>query len=133
MCQYRLIDISTFCGLSQSSIFQYFFHTVVPFPIDLMSTEALSKALYKGNIKAVLLDAYVAAQSPSYFPKSKARVNKILKSTKAFGFVPGQAMTNDDALIKCFRNYVEQNKQAISVDVENSTKTLEVESHFFPI
>ena len=92
----------------------------------LMSAEELSNGLYNAKFKAVLLDSYVAAQSPDYFPKTKARVNKIIKSSKAFGFVPGQTMTNDDALIKCFRNYVEQNKQSISEAVEKATKTLEV-------
>ncbi|XP_065070746.1 uncharacterized protein LOC135695552 [Rhopilema esculentum] len=93
-----------------------------------VSAELLSQALYRTNIKAVLLDSYVAAQPPKYFPKTKARVNKIFKTTKAYGFVPGQTLTADDTLIKCFRNYVEQNKQYISTAVENTTQTLEEES-----
>ena len=91
-----------------------------------MSAEELSTSLYNNKFKAALLDSYVAAQSPDYFPSSKSRVNKIIKSAKAFGFVPGQTMTSNDALIKCFRNYVEQNKQLISEDVEKATKTLAV-------
>jgi len=89
-----------------------------------MSAEELSTGLYNNKFKAALLDSYVAAQSPDYFPNTKSRVNKIIKSAKAFGFVPGQTMTSNDALIKCFRNYVEQNKQLISEDVEKATKTL---------
>ena len=95
-----------------------------------MTAEELSTGLYNAKFKAVLLDAYVAAQSPDYFPKAKARVNKIIKTTKAFGFVPGRTITNDDTLIKCFRNYVEQNKQSISKDVEEATKTLEVSNQY---
>ena len=95
-----------------------------------MSAELLSHALYRTNIKAALLDSYVAAQPPKYFPKSQARVNKIFKTTKAYGFVPGQTLTADNTLIKCFRNYVEQNKQSISTAVENTTQTLEVKSIF---
>ena len=97
----------------------------------MLSPEALSSGLYNGKVKAVLLDAYVAAQSPDHFPKEKARVNKVIKTTKAFGFVPGQTMTNDDALIKCFRNFVEQNKQWISKVVENATGTIEVNTAFY--
>ena len=98
--------------------------------LDYTSYEALSSALQSKTVKAVLIDSFVAAQRPNLFGSDKARVNKIIKSTKAYGFVPGKALTADDNLIKCFRSYVEQSKQAISADVEANTNTLTVSMIF---
>eukprot|EP00794_Sanderia_malayensis_P018225 gene18225-20043_t len=90
--------------------------------------EAMSSALKTKKVKAVLIDSYVAAHHPSLFGSPKARVNKIIKGTKTYGFVVPNDNSIKSSAITCFRNYASQQTQSISSDVAANTQTLQVSS-----
>ncbi len=86
----------------------------------------MSAALANAKVKGLLIDANVAAHRPSLFGSSIARVNKIVKGTKSYGFVVPNTKEVNAKAIKCFRSYVEQQKQSISDDIANNAATLPV-------
>ena len=85
--------------------------------------DEMGEDLKERGVAGVLVDAYVAAHNKGAF--DGLRVNNIIKSAKAYGFVLGRKMSEDKVLYDKFSAYLENRKQEILNDIEANTNAIE--------